>query len=88
MKPQSVLLTACLSVLLVRPATAQDDGWRTIEFETSEVTFPDVTLSPDGEWLIFNMLGHRVTRERQCSFIKRHHHQRPVRRHVQEEPRL
>ena len=58
MKPQSVLLTACLSVLLVRPAAAQDDGWRTIEFETSEVTTPDVAISPDGQWLIFTLLGH------------------------------
>ncbi len=41
-------------------AAAQDDndGWRTIEVETSEVTAPDVTVSPDGEWLIFTMLGH------------------------------
>ena len=31
---------------------------RTIEFETTEVTGADVALSPDGEWLIFTMLGH------------------------------
>ncbi len=31
---------------------------RTIEFETTEVTAADVTLSPDGQWLIFTMLGH------------------------------
>jgi hypothetical protein len=37
---------------------AQDDDWRTIEIETSEVTAPDVTVSPDGEWIIFTMLGH------------------------------
>jgi tricorn protease-like protein len=35
-----------------------NNGWRTIEFETSEVTSPDVTLSPDGQRLIFTMLGH------------------------------
>ncbi len=58
MKPQSVLLTACLSVLLVRPGAAQSDDWRTIEFETTEVTAPDVAISPDGQWLIFTMLGH------------------------------
>jgi len=47
------------TVLVSAPANAQnDDGWRTIEFETSEVTTPDVALSPDGEWLIFTMLGH------------------------------
>ncbi|MEE8200590.1 MAG: hypothetical protein V3R29_05405, partial [Candidatus Acidoferrales bacterium] len=31
---------------------------RTIEFETTEVTEAEVTLSPDGHWLIFTMLGH------------------------------
>ena len=44
--------------VLPNAAAAQDDGWRTIEFETSEVTTPDVAVSPDGEWLIFTMLGH------------------------------
>ena len=33
-------------------------GARTIEFETTEVTAADVALSPDGQWLIFTMLGH------------------------------
>lgn len=31
---------------------------RTIEFTTTEVTEADVTLSPDGQWLIFTILGH------------------------------
>jgi imidazolonepropionase-like amidohydrolase/Tol biopolymer transport system component len=31
---------------------------RTIEFETTEVTAAGVTLSPDGQWLIFTILGH------------------------------
>ncbi len=31
---------------------------RTIEFETTEVTAADVALSPDGQWLIFTILGH------------------------------
>ena len=46
------------TLVLPNTAAAQDDGWRTIEFETSEVTTPDVAVSPDGEWLIFTMLGH------------------------------
>lgn len=33
------------------------DGWRTISFETTEVTAPDVAVSPDGQFLIFTMLG-------------------------------
>ena len=31
---------------------------RTIEFETTEVTQADVALSPDGQTLVFTMLGH------------------------------
>ena len=31
---------------------------RTIEFETTEVTQADVALSPDGQWLVFTLLGH------------------------------
>ncbi len=31
---------------------------RTVEFETTEVTAADVALSPDGQWLIFTILGH------------------------------
>lgn len=31
---------------------------RTLEFETTKVTAPDVALSPDGQTLVFNMLGH------------------------------
>jgi hypothetical protein len=55
---RSVLIAVLLSLPFVHPAIAQDDGWRTIEFETTEVTAPDVAVSPDGEWLIFTMLGH------------------------------
>ena len=54
----SVLLAASISLLFVGPAAAQSDDWRTIEFETTEVTRPDVAVSPDGQWLIFTMLGH------------------------------
>jgi Tol biopolymer transport system component len=31
---------------------------RIVEFETTQVSQPDVALSPDGQWLIFTMLGH------------------------------
>jgi Tol biopolymer transport system component/imidazolonepropionase-like amidohydrolase len=34
------------------------DTLRTIEFETTEVTAPHVTVSQDGETLVFTMLGH------------------------------
>jgi imidazolonepropionase-like amidohydrolase/Tol biopolymer transport system component len=49
-----VLVTFLLACMLIVPAAAA----RTIEFETTEVTQADVTLSPDGQWLIFTMLGH------------------------------
>ena len=42
--------------VLPNTAAAQDDGWRTIELETTEVTAPDVTITPDGESLIFTLL--------------------------------
>ena len=57
-------LTALALVLvtsaLPNTAAAQDnsDGWRTIEFETTEVTAADVAVSPEGQWLIFTILGH------------------------------
>ncbi len=52
-------LSVLASVLLTQPAHAQDDdGWRTIEIETTEVTAPDVAITPDGESLIFTLLGH------------------------------
>ena len=52
------LLPALVTIWLVRPAIAQNDGWRTIEIETTEVTAPDVAITPDGESLIFTLLGH------------------------------
>ncbi len=55
---RSLWCAVLLWLLLVCPLTAQSDGWRTIEFETTEVTRADVTISPDGEWLIFTILGH------------------------------
>ncbi len=46
-------LAGPLEVRNVSPAAT-----RTIEFETTEVTQPHIALSPDGQWLIFTMLGH------------------------------
>ncbi|UCC84720.1 MAG: PD40 domain-containing protein [Gemmatimonadota bacterium] len=53
-----VLFAALLSAVVFRPVIAQSDGWRTIEFETTEVTAADVAVSPDGQWLIFTIVGH------------------------------
>jgi len=57
------LWSVAFGLVLVTPvlpntAAAQDDGWRTIEFETTEITAPDVAITPDGEWLILTLLGH------------------------------
>ena len=54
----TALALVLVSSVLPNTATAQDDGWRTIEIETTEVTAPDVAITPDGEWLIFTLLGH------------------------------
>jgi imidazolonepropionase-like amidohydrolase/WD40 repeat protein len=53
-------LTLIVAASASTAAVAQDanDNWRTIEVETSEVTAPDVALSPDGQRMIFTMLGH------------------------------
>jgi hypothetical protein len=40
------------------PSTDEGAGTRTIEFETTEVTQADVTVSPDDRWLVFTILGH------------------------------
>ena len=53
----SILLAAFFSLLCVQQSAARDD-WRTIEFETTEVTRADVALSPDGQWLVFTIVGH------------------------------
>ncbi len=47
-------LLCSLLLVLAAPTVAA----RTIEFETTEVTRADVALSPDGQWLIFTILGH------------------------------
>jgi imidazolonepropionase-like amidohydrolase/Tol biopolymer transport system component len=54
---RSTTFTAAI-LLFVSCAAPDETNWRTIEFETTEVTAPDVAISPDGEWLIFTMLGH------------------------------
>ncbi|MCK5652136.1 MAG: hypothetical protein KAJ42_12190 [Gemmatimonadetes bacterium] len=53
-------LTLIVAASASTAAVAQDesDDWRTIEIETTEVTAPDVSITPDGEWLIFTLLGH------------------------------
>ena len=47
-----------LLVLLLYSLMCGSASARTVEFETTEVTAADVTVSPDGQWLIFTMVGH------------------------------
>lgn len=56
MKKQALLgLCALLTTAGVLGGMA---ATRTIEFDTRQVTQPDVVISPDGKTLIFTMLGH------------------------------
>src|SRR5690349_6399229 len=45
------------TLLLGVVACQQATGLRTISFETSEVSSPDIAVSPNGDFLIFTMLG-------------------------------
>ena len=58
MKTSRLAVVDCVSLPVVGSAASQDDGWRTIEFDTTEVTRADVTVSPDGQRLIFTIVGH------------------------------
>ena len=49
-----------LLCLLVCASVGPRAAARTIESETTQVTQADVTVSPDGQWLIFTMLGYCV----------------------------
>ncbi len=56
MRPAFLTLWGALGFLVI--TCANDAAARTIEFETSQVTDPDVTVSPDGRWIVFTILGH------------------------------
>jgi len=67
MRVRSTMLAAIAIVVLAftlvphegRPQTSsQQAPARTIELTTTQVTEASVTVSPDGRWLIFTMLGH------------------------------
>ena len=55
-------------------SAAGDTG--TIEFTTTEVTEADVTISPDGQWLIFTMLGHLFRLDRKSTRLNSSHIQK------------
>ncbi len=53
----SIVVAAIVSLVCSGPVTGQENDWRTIEIETTEVTSPDVAVSPDGSMLVFSLLG-------------------------------
>ena len=61
------LLVAAIAAVVLPAAASATDDWdvmeprgetRQIEFETSEGTWMSVDLSPDGQWIVFDLLGH------------------------------
>ena len=61
MKKCAAITWLFVVALYASPLPAQEkivsDGFKTIEFETTQVTAPDVAVTPDGKMLIFTMLG-------------------------------
>ena len=52
-----VVVCACILWVFSGAAASQTAGYKTIEFETTQVTAPDVAVTPDGQHLIFTVLG-------------------------------
>lgn len=62
-----MLILLVVGLLIGAPVRAQEArpvvmssaraGARSIEFETKRVTEADVAISPDGQWLMFTMVG-------------------------------
>ena len=58
-KPNPFLWAMCVCIFLATVGALRViSATRTIEFDTRQVTQPDVALAPDGKILIFTMLGH------------------------------
>lgn len=54
----SFLLLAVPVLLPAAQPAAGRDGYRTVQIRTTEVTQPAITVSPDGQTLVFTILGH------------------------------
>ncbi|MEN8145859.1 MAG: amidohydrolase family protein [Gemmatimonadota bacterium] len=54
----AIVLTLSTTILATGCDTDSTPDSRTIFIETSEATAPDVALSPDGQILVFSLLGH------------------------------
>jgi imidazolonepropionase-like amidohydrolase/Tol biopolymer transport system component len=53
-----IVLGLSLGMLLPGSSLATDSRFRTVELDTSEVTLPALTISPDGQTVVFTLLGH------------------------------
>jgi Tol biopolymer transport system component/imidazolonepropionase-like amidohydrolase len=51
-------LTSRAAIILVAAVGVSGASAHPLEFKTSEVTEPELTLSPDGQVLVFSLLGH------------------------------
>lgn len=58
MKKKLLLAMCVCTLLMIADTLGGMPEMRTIEFDTRQVTQPDVLVSPDGQTLIFTMLGH------------------------------
>lgn len=52
-----IVFNGLVTVAAKEDNLALQNEWRTIQFETNQVTAPDIVLSPNGEWMIFTMVG-------------------------------
>jgi len=53
-----VLLILAFGAITLCAVSSGNQGMRTLEFETAEVTSPEITVAPDGQTIVFSMLGH------------------------------
>ncbi len=53
-----MLFVAALGMNAHSPAEPPGEAMRRIEFETDQVTAPEIAVAPDGSHIVFSMLGH------------------------------
>ena len=58
MKTNPDIILLIIGTILLSLGQAGQSWARTITFDTTQVTTADVTVSPDGQTLVFTMLGH------------------------------
>ncbi len=51
------VLVSCLAIGAIACSGGDSDATRAVELQTTEVTSPDIAISPDGSVLVFSLLG-------------------------------